>query len=143
MEDLSQEVVKLSKINSAGLINMRINNVWIEVNKAAISGNYFRWNSNLDRIWCELGGDIKKSKENKKGELKEPEEITEFNKLDKEVSDKLKELPTIQGFSKFTEDDKKIMSELYKSLLKKEFFLRRLMNEQGKGTAYQEDADWD
>ena len=35
------------------------------------------------------------------------------------------------------------MSEIYKALIKKEFFLRRLMNKQGKGTAYQEEADWD
>ncbi len=143
MEDLSQEVVKLSKINSAGLINMRINNVWIEVNKAAISGNYFLWNSYLDRIWCELGGDIKKSEEGKDGKVKESDEVIEFNELNKNVSDKLKELPIIQGFSKYSKDDKKNMSELYDYLLKKEFFLRRLMNQQGKGTAYQEEADWD
>ena len=59
MEDINEEIVKLSKINSASLINMRINNIWLEVNKAAVSGNYFRWNSHLDRIWCELGGDVK------------------------------------------------------------------------------------
>ncbi|KKM99400.1 hypothetical protein LCGC14_1148320 [marine sediment metagenome] len=71
MEDLSQEVVRLSKINSAGLINMRINNIWIEVNKAAVSGNYLHWNSQLDRIWCELVGDIKKGKEDKDGKYKD------------------------------------------------------------------------
>lgn len=133
MEDLSQEVVKLSKINSAGLINMRINNIWIEVNKAAISGTYFSWNNYLDRIWCELIGDIKESANERK----------DFEKLDKDVSENLVKLKIKEGFSQFTKEDKENMSKTYSVLMKKEDFLRTLMNKQGKGTAYQEEADWD
>ncbi len=133
MEDLSQEVVKLSKINSAGLINMRINNIWIEVNKAAISGTYFSWNNYLDRIWCELVGDIKKK----------ADERIKFKELDKDVSENLVKLKTKEGFSQFTKEDKENMSKTYMALMKKEDFLRTLMNTQGKGTAYQEDSDWD
>ncbi len=134
MEDLNEELNKLSKINSASLINLRINNVWLEVNKAAVSGNYFRWNSNLDRIWCELGGDIKESK---KGD-EEPSDIKKFNKLNVEVSKNLSKLKTKVGFSKTDKDDKINISKTYDSLIKKEFFLRRLMNTQGKGTAYKD-----
>ncbi len=133
MEDISQEVVKLSKINSAALINIRINNIWIEVNKTAVGGNYFRWNSYLDRIWCELVGDIKKNSDNR----------TKFNELNKDVSEKLKGLKIIKGFSQYSKEDKEKMSEIYDSIMKKEDFLRTLMNEQGKGTAYQEESDWD
>ena len=134
MEDIDSEINKLSKINSASLINLRINNIWLEINKAAVKGKYFLWNSNLDRIWCELGGDIKEPKEGKE----EPKEIKEFNKLDKKVSEKMKKLKTLEGFEQFSKKDKLNLSELYDALLKKEFFLRRLMNKQGKGTAYQD-----
>ncbi len=143
MDDISGEVVKLSKINSAALINIRISNIWLEVNKSAVSGNYRRWNNYLDRIWCELGGDIQKGKKNKKGEHEESKDIKEFKNLDKDVSEKLSKIQVLVGFSKFSKEDKINMSKLYDSLLKKEFFLRRLMNTQGKGTAYQEEADWD
>ncbi len=141
MEDISQEVVKLSKINSASLINIRINNIWLEVNKSAVAGNYLRWNSNLDRIWCELGGDVGKNKKDEDGEEEEPKEMIKFKELDKDVSDKLKDFATKEGFSKFTSDDKLKMAKIYDSLIKKEFFLRRLQNKQGKGTAYEE--SWD
>ncbi len=141
MEEMSEEVVKLSKINSASLINMRIHNIWLEVNKAAVSGNYPHWNSNLDRIWCELGGDIKESKKNKEGKEEKSQDIIKFNELDKDVSEKLSKLKIKEGFSKINSDDKKNMSEAYNSLIKKEFFLRKLQNTQGKGTAYEE--SWD
>ena len=138
MENISEEVVKLSKINSASLINMRIHNIWLEINKAAVSGNYLRWNNYLDRIWCELVGDVKE-KEELKG--KEPIEINNFNNLDKDVSTDLQKMGKKEGFSQLSEDDKSKMSKAYDSLMKKEAFLRRLMNKQGKGTAYEE--SWD
>ncbi len=143
MEDILQEVNKLSKINSAALINLRINDIWIEINKSAVSGNYFRWNSHLDRIWCELVGDITKTKKDDKGKEVLPKERKDFDKLNKDVSDNLKNLKTKQGFEKYDKDDKINMSKMYDSLMKKESFLRTLMNKQGKGTAYQEEADWD
>lgn len=143
MEDILQEVNKLSKINSAALINLRINDIWIEINKSAVSGNYFRWNSHLDRIWCELVGDITKTKKDDKGKEVLPKERKDFDKLNKDVSYNLKNLKTKQGFEKYDKDDKINMSKMYDSLMKKESFLRTLMNKQGKGTAYQEEADWD
>lgn len=143
MEDVNQEVSKLSKINSASLINLRIHNLWLEVNKAAVSAKYFVWNSYLDRIWCELGGDVGEIKVNEDGSVKEPPEVTAYKKLDKEVAEKMKDWKGEKGFSKLSGDQVKDMVKIYNSLINKEFFLRRLMNQQGKGTAYQEEADWD
>ncbi len=138
MEQIEQEIVKLSKYNSAALINLRLNNIWINVNRYATSGRYFQWNNELDRVWCELGGDVEEIKEDKEGKIKEPKEIKDFNKLDKDVSEKLKEIATKQGFSNPSTEDKVKITKTYHSLLKKEFFLRRLQNKQGKGTAYEQ-----
>ena len=136
--EVEEEITKLSKINSAALINIRINNLWLEVNKAGVSGNYFKWNLYLDRVWCELGGDVKEKKEKKD---KEKSEMEQFRDLNKNVSEKLNQLPTKEGFTQFSKGDKQNMSKIYEVLMKKEFFLRRLQNKQGKGTAYQE--SWD
>jgi len=143
MEDQNFEPQKLSKINSAGLINLRIHDIWVEVNKHSVRGNYLQWNYHLDRIWCELGGDIKRTRKNSKGETVDTKEFKEFGSLDEDVSGKLNELTQKKGFSQYTTQDMTKMTTVYQSLIKKEFFLRRLMNKQGKGTAYQEESDWD
>ena len=143
MEDFNQDSEKLSKINSAGLINLRIHDIWIEVNKFAVKGDYLKWNYSLDRIWCELGGDVKRTKRDKDGNVFETKEFKEFGELDAEVSEKLSAIKPKKGFAQYTKEDLGKMSGVYKTLIKKEFFLRRLMNKQGKGTAYQEESDWD
>ena len=133
MEEVEQQAIKLSKINSAALINLRINHLWMNINSYAVSGRYFQWNNELDRVWCELGGDIVEgSKEEKK-----------FKEIEGKVSEELKELKDKKGFDTFNNEDRKKMSEIYSVLQKKELFLRRLMNKQGKGTAYDEDDDFE
>ena len=143
MDDVNVEPTKLSKINSAGLINLRIHEIWIEVNKFAIRGDYLKWNYSLDRVWCELGGDVKRTVKNSKGDEKASKEFKEFEGLDAEVSKKLAGIKPKKGFVQYSREDLLQMSGVYKTLIKKEFFLRRLMNKQGKGTAYQEASDWD
>ena len=144
MEQSEQEVTKLSKINSASLINLRIHNLWLNVNRFASAGMYSKWNTELDRIWCELVGDIaerKKKKEKKEGEEKERTTEEQFSDFDTEISEKIKELKPKTGFDTYNKEDKTKMGEMYKAIQKKEIFLRRLMNKQGKGTAYEE--GWD
>jgi hypothetical protein len=136
-----EEITKLSKINSAALINIRLNNLWLEINKCAVSGSYSKWNLYLDRVWCELGGDVKEKKKKEEKEDDEKSLMEEFKDLDKNVSEELKKIPTKAGFKQFTTKDKENMSKIYDVLMKKEFFLRRLQNKQGKGTAYEE--SWD
>ena len=98
VEDYNEESTKLSKINSAGLINLRIHDIWIEVNKYAVRGDYLKWNYNLDRVWCELGGDVKRTRKNNKGEVVETKEFREFNELDDKVSEKLGSVVKKKGF---------------------------------------------
>ena len=146
MEDISQEVTKLSKINSAALINIRISNLWQNINRYASTGNFYKWNSELDRIWCELVGDVqptklKKKKDDNEEKEKGDEEI--FNDFNIKIAEEFKNLKTKKGFDQHDDSDKQIMLAIYKAIQKKEVFLRRLMNTQGKGTAYQEEADWD
>jgi len=133
MEQIEQQVIKLSKFNSAALINLRINHLWMNVNNYAVSGKYFQWNNELDRIWCELGGDITEGSN----------EETKFKEIEENVSALLKELKDKKGFDSFNNTDKENMSKIYSVLQKKELFLRRLMNKQGKGTAYDEDDDFE
>lgn len=133
MDETEQQVIKLSKFNSAALINLRINHLWINVNNHAVSGEYFKWNNGLDRIWMELGGDI----------LDGSKEEEKFGKIEEEVNKKLKDFKNKTGFDSFNDEDKKKISEIYSVLQEKEIFLRRLQNKQGKGTAYDEDDDFE
>ena len=147
MEDLNEEITKLSKINSASLINMRINNLWLNVNRYASSGQYRKWNSELDRIWCELVGDVKEIKDKTNKENKEDEENKEksdeekFKDFNLKISKEIKKLKPKKGFSEYSKKDKDVMINIYEAVQEKEIFLRRLMNKQGKGTAYEE--SWD
>ncbi len=145
MEDLTEEITKLSKINSASLINMRINNLWLNVNRYASSGQYRKWNSELDRIWCELVGDVKeiknKNKEENNNQDEEESDEKKFKRFNGKISEEIKKLKSKKGFSEYSKEDKDIMINIYEAIQEKEIFLRRLMNKQGKGTAYEE--SWD
>ena len=143
MEDISQEITKLSKINSASLINMRISNIWMNVNRYASSGMFMKWNSELDRIWCELVGDVSPKKKKKKDDDEEKGDEEIFDGFNEEISKEFSNLKKKKGFEEYSKDDKSIRLKIYQKIQKKEVFLRRLMNRQGKGTAYQEEADWD
>ena len=122
--------LKLSKINSAGLINLRMSKLWDNANNNAVKGNYDKWNAYLDRIWLELSGDA------------DDKDISKFFELTfafpKSIPEKAK------GFQVVTQEKKLNLTQQYLALMKKEMFLRKLMNKQGKGTAYIEESDdWD
>lgn len=134
-EDQSvEEAEKISKINSAALINLRLNSLWNDCNNHARSGQFSNWNNDLDCIWRELGGDVKEDGKREKT----------FYTIESSLQELFKGIDLNQdGFISKEELDKTKMSKLYMQLSKKELFLRRLMNKQGKGSAYQEEADWD
>jgi len=134
-----QEADKISKINSAALINLRINNLWIDANRHSRAGLYEKWNSDLDCIWDELSGDVViVEKKKKKDEKKTTYE--KYLELNKEVSNQIKNFPSEKnGFESYSEKDKKNIIAIYAALRKKSEFLRRLQNKQGKGSAYEED----
>ena len=130
-----------SKFNSGMLINLRLNNLWILTHNFARKGSYSDWSGVLDRIWCELAGDI--NDEEEKGQ----KSISDFNSIEEEIS-----LVGVtnwgkvhQGFEEKTPEGKLLMTKQYRLLMKKEIFLRRLQNKQGKGTAYYDESenDWE
>ena len=113
-----------SRINAAGLINSTLEKLWIESYTAMAQGKYELWNVKLDSIWAILGGD----EEEGGGKDKK---IRELNlKIYGEGSLKSK---VGVGFEQKDNTNNPVQ---YQWLLKKSLFLRRLQNEQGKGTAY-------
>lgn len=48
------EQPKISKYNSGIAIIMRLDVLWKDTHVHSRSGQYYKWNLDLDRIWCEL-----------------------------------------------------------------------------------------
>ena len=125
-----------SRFNSGMLINMRLNNLWILTHNVARKGLYSEWSALLDRIWCELAGDVSDDEKGKAIELA-------FSLIEGELS-----VVGVtnwgrqnQGFEERDTKEKLLMTKQYRLLMKKEIFLRKLQNKQGKGTAYYDEAD--
>ena len=132
-EDYTEEDnEKLSKFNSAKLINMRLHNLWLDCTNHSRKGKFLGWNADLDRVWCELAADEEEGNDN-------------FKRFDK-FNDELRAINPImnwkssEGFSDAESPDPEKKNKQYKKLMDKEIFLRTLMHKQGKGTAYQDDA---
>ena len=138
-EDTEGQVVdeKTSKYNSAIDQLKRINNLWQKVNLAAETADFLKWNMVLDRIWCELGGDLGDSTDDKKT-------IASFQAFNDKI---VKLYPLNSGGSKSFNPPNEIQQNKkalqYQTLLEKELFLRKLQNLQGKGTAYSDGEEDD
>ena len=132
--DLDDE--KISKLNSGGLINIRMDFLWRETQKHCRVGQYSLWNADLDCIWMELAGEYEEGSK----------EYLAFEQIDMELSEtNVKNWGGNQGFCTTTDENKKLMTKQYRLLMKKALFLRRLQNKQGKGTAYSDGSedDWE
>ncbi len=129
------DIGNISKYNSGALINLRLNELWQDSHKHKRKAEYSSWNGDLDAVWCELAGDVKEGDEKDK----------DWDKLNLDLS---RLSPIINwnnssGFNRVVYSQKLRMQKQYLELIKKEVFLRRLQNIQGKGTAYGEgDEDW-
>jgi len=104
---MEQEQFKLSKYNQGMPQLFRLDALWQKLNLLMPSGKLTDANWVLDRVWLELIGDAMEKDEEN------------FDKIDKKI---------FQQKNKY---------KLYKVLMEKETFLRRLQNKQGKGTAYE------
>ena len=124
---------KLSRINAAGLINMTLEGLWKESYTAMAKGDLVTQNRKLDAIWCILGGDEDEGGKKDK----------EFHKIDLAVHELGRLNHKKVGFEQRDDDENSKIARQYLLLRKKSLFLRRLQNEQGKGTAYQSDDDDD
>lgn len=119
----------LSKINSAGLVNSTISNLWSDFFRHYRNGEFLSANADLDCLWTIFGGE--------KGMIDSDSE-KDYNKIEKELTNmgSLKNNLEITGFNKINIQQIKSFGLHKNFLLKKSLFLRRLMNDQGKGTAY-------
>lgn len=131
----SELTSKSSKINSAMIVNMTLNELWKDSFRHFRDGKYLSWNNDLDTIWTILGGepDIENSPIEKN-----------YNEINKELSNlgNLFNELEVRGFDKINKECIIKLNKQKSVLLKKALFLRRLQNRQGKGTAYH-DADED
>jgi len=133
-KDVNVEVddEQMSRINSAGIINITLENLWRDCYAAMSSGDLVRLSRKLDAIWTLLGGDVKEGeKEDKAMEILDVKIYKTGNLSHKKV-----------GFKSTSESNPENRALQYLLLKKKALFLRRLQNSQGKGTAYV-DHDWD
>ena len=142
-EDYEQQLEEstTSKINSGMLIVLRLNDLWKDAHRHARNGEYSKWNDDLDRVWCELASDAKPltQKEKKGGYKLEAEE--EYDILTLEYAKHCEGIKQPTGFEKHSETSKGLFASQKKALIKKEIFLRRLQNIQGKGTAYHDPSE--
>jgi len=123
---------KISRINSAGLTNITLENLWRECYAAMTKGDLITWNRKLDAIWIVLGGDCKENDQDDK----------EINRMDLEIYGAGSLNNKRIGFSKESPKAPLKIATQYLWLKKKSLFLKRLQNKQGKGTAYvSEDED--
>ncbi len=140
---MEEQEQKISKYNSGVAIQIRIDSLWQDSHTHSRIGLFRRWNSDLDRIWCELAADIDTKKEQGKSKKSFEEYKTEFNNFEtklKKEGDFEDNAP--EGFKTVSSTQIKHRNEHYKILMEKELFLRRLQNVLGKGTAWSdEDSD--
>jgi len=128
-----------SRFNSGMLINLRLNNLWVLTHNYARKGHYSDWSGVLDRLWCELSADIGDDDAGEKTNKKFYDIEEELNKVG------VTNWSKYGGFEGKDAKAKLIMTKQYRLLMKKEIFLRKLQNKQGKGTAYYDESenDWE
>ncbi|KKN22716.1 hypothetical protein LCGC14_0912180 [marine sediment metagenome] len=127
------DIGNISKYNSGALINLRLNELWQDAHKHKRKGKYSDWNGDLDAVWCELAGDVKEDSEKDKDFMKINLILAAYSPIinwDIKIDFKVR-----------ASNDLRKKGFQYFYLIKKEVFLRRLQNIQGKGTAYDDDDD--
>lgn len=136
--DTPEEFGKLSKINSAGLVNSTLSNLWLEYFRHYRTGQFLNANSDLDCIWTILGGE-----KGIEGEITEKKyKVIECRLIQ---TGNLSNTTERKGFDKVNPDVILRKGKQKLIITEKAVFLRRLMNKQGKGTAYtnEDEGDFD
>ena len=131
-----EENQKKSKFSSGLNIIMRLDSLWKDSHNHSRSGEFQKWDSDLDRIWLELARDLTET--NYEDKKKKFDEFTE----------KIKELGGFNdnppsGFKEPSKEDIKKRAKVYSILMEKQLFLARLENFLGKGTTEDDDDEDD
>jgi len=149
-EEAPEQPEKISLYNSGMAQIKRLDELWAKIHKYVEGGLLTKWNWGLDRIWCELIGDIPEDT------VEDDDDMIEVDGEEYVASKKEKKQTDIERFESFKivigninkdfiEGKTKAMEyqrQMYEALMQKEAFLRRLQNRLGKGTKLV-DADED
>lgn len=132
--EIGNDFGKLSKINSAALVNSTLSNLWLDFFRHFRAGKYLAANSDMDCIWTILGGE----KDIEKNDIE-----TNYLSIEEGLrkSGTLRDSIEVAGFGEVDEAQLIKIAKQKDILLKKSIFLRRLQNSQGKGTAYHDGDD--
>lgn len=114
MEEEYNSQKRVSRYNSAMLEIERMDRIWQKCYDCRTRGKLLKWNDNLDSAFLEL------SASSNVADLKKIKKINEY--LIKNISNK---------------------AVLYQILIKKEQILRKIQDEQGKGSAYDDGSEDD
>lgn len=131
MDNLNEADLRVAKINTSGLQNFRRDTLWKDANIHSRNGQYNQWNEDLDAIWRELVGSVKPSSTVEK----------EFFEINSRYAKTISPIRKSNGFNSIKPEDFKKLIIQRAILMQKETFLRRLEDNQGKGTAYDDSED--
>ena len=153
---MPEQEEKTSRFSSGLNIIQRLDFLWKNCHNFKRSGQYHKWNEELDSVWLELArdfspeeyydtdkdGNVIHDSEKNKDKVHKKGYKSKFEEFDK----RLEELMPFQdagttGFQNPTEDMRKKRNKQYKAIIEKHLFLARLENEVGKGTTWEEEDD--
>jgi hypothetical protein len=136
-----------SKYNSGVNILIRLDALWKDANNHSRSGQYSKWNNDLDTIWSELARDLKEydyQDIKKDGKVEKKGYKTLFEEFDSELAKTgAFEDDLGQSLNPLTKEQTERRQKQYRLLREKELFLRRLENHLGKGTAWEDEDGYD
>jgi DNA-binding protein H-NS len=148
MPAVQESEISLSKYNTSFFINVRLDLIWKDANAHSCRGMLNQWNLDLDAIWRELARDIgfEKGKNSENAEKKFETKQEKYNEFNEQLSKEgaLTDFYSSNGFERITKEEIEKKNKQYQILSRKEIFLKRLENELGKGTKFQDDEedDW-
>lgn len=148
------EEQKVSKYSSGVNILKRVDFLWQQCHNFKRTGQYRKWNEELDSVWLELARDLKEEEyydldseksiiyPNEKKEVKIKGYKSKFDEFEEELK-KLGKFAD-SGTTGFKKPDSNLMEnrdKQYKILMAKQLFLARLENEVGKGTTWEDEEE--
>lgn len=86
---MSEEENKISKFSSGVNIIQRLDQLWKNCHKFKQTGQYQRWNEELDSVWLELARDLKKREYYDTNEKEKLINKSEFYRIDKKTGKKV------------------------------------------------------
>lgn len=110
---------KKAIFNSTLAILIRVDTLWKESHRYCKQGEYEKWNIALDRLFVEFFAECNE------------DDIKRFEDFNKQIA----EIGFVKNFESQRLQNK---HKLYPLLMRKEFFLKKLEQKQGKGVAYEE-----